>query len=66
MKIRGKAHGEMLVFGKEKKEVARIKTGIDGGTKEFSSTLDIADGVSPLYFTFRGKGKFDFLSFELK
>ena len=56
----------MLVFGKEKKEVARIKTDIDGGTKEFSSMLNIADGVSPLYFTFRGKGKFDFLSFELK
>ena len=66
MKIRGKAKGEMLVFGKEKKEVAKIKIDVDGGTKEFSSMLNIADGVSPLYFTFRGKGKFDFLSFELK
>lgn len=66
VKIRGKAKGEMLIFGKEKKEVAKIKIDIDGGTKEFSSMLNIADGVSPLYFTFCGKGKFDFLSFELK
>lgn len=60
---RGKARGQMVVKdGLDGNIVARIE--IDGTKtpKKFSAPIDVENGVKPLYFTFVGKGKFDFIA----
>lgn len=59
--VRSSARGTMHVFD-EKGEVACIAVSPSKGAKTFSAPLSVTDGVHPLKFTFRGKGKLDFLS----
>ena len=65
--VRGKAKGKITVRdGLNGNIVAVIE--IDNNreeTKSFASKLNIAQGKKPLYFTYNGKGRPDFLSFRL-
>ena len=62
--LRGVAEGTMSVTDGSK-EVASIPISAKtGGT--FSAPLSEIEGVKPLYFTFRGKGKPDFLSIAFR
>lgn len=46
--------------------VAKIEVEPCKAPAVFSSELNIEDGVKPLYFTFNGKGAFNFILFELE
>lgn len=59
--LRGRAKGTVTVKD-ENGEAAKIGVDLTKGVQTFSAPLRIADGVHPLYFTFRGKGRPDFLS----
>ncbi len=61
VKVRGTAKGVMTVRG-ENGEAAKIGIDLKKGEKTFSAPLNITDGVHPLFFTYRGSGKFDFVS----
>ena len=62
--LRGRAYGKITVKdGLDGNTVSVIGVSSKSGeTKTFTADLDIADGVKPLYFTFNGKGKPDFIS----
>lgn len=45
--------------------VARIELSPCKERKEFSAPLAVENGVKPLYFTFDGRGSFDFIGFTL-
>jgi sensor histidine kinase YesM len=66
--IRGEADGVLAVSldpeGRE--EVCPIRVSVRGETQTAEAPCRIPDGVHALYFTFRGTGVLDFLSFELK
>ena len=66
--VRGEADGVLAVSldpeGRE--EVCPIRVSVRGETQTAEAPCRIPDGVHALYFTFRGKGALDFLSFELK
>lgn len=65
--VRGKAKGKITVRdGLNGNTVAVIEIDNNRGeTKSFASKLNIAQGKKPLYFTYNGKGRPDFLSFRL-
>lgn len=66
IKLRGTAEGEVLVrteLGGE--QVARIKVKPCKRLSEFKSGMAELHGKYALYFTFYGKGSFDFTSFRL-
>ncbi|MFW2504155.1 family 43 glycosylhydrolase [Clostridium diolis] len=68
VKVRGEASGELQVKLSEKGAVvSRIKL-TDCGKEwtEFSSEFKLTSGVYPLYFIFKGKGEFDFMSFSIQ
>lgn len=60
--IRGKADGTIIVKDAlDGNTVSTISVNLDSPDyRAFESTLDIENGVKPLYFTFNGTGKFDF------
>ena len=62
--LRGKAQGSITVKdGLDGNTVGVVPVSCKNGeTKKFTSELNITDGVKPLYFTFNGKGKPDFIS----
>jgi hypothetical protein len=63
VKMRGKAKGEMIVKdGLHGDIVARIAINCGKNEQIFTADMNIADGVKPLYFTYKGKGKPDFIS----
>lgn len=66
--VRGEADGVLAVSldpeGRE--EVCPIRVSVRGETQTAEAPCRIPDGVHALYFTFRGTGALDFLSFELK
>ena len=66
--VRGEADGVLAVSldpeGRE--EVCPIRVSVRGETQTAEAPCRIPDGVHALYFTFRGTGVLDFLSFELK
>lgn len=65
--VKGNADGIMVVKAGEKgAELARISIRSQRTPKTFSAMLNQTAGKQALYFTFEGKGSFDFLSFELK
>jgi hypothetical protein len=49
-----------------REEVCPIRVSVRGETQTAEAPCRIPDGVHALYFTFRGTGVLDFLSFELK
>lgn len=59
--ILGNGVGKVVVEDSEN-VVATISV---NGKGEYSSKLDIKDGVKPLIFTYHGKGKIGFISFKL-
>lgn len=64
--VKGNAQGTLIVKDNiDGKVVAQIKITPSKGPEEFSAPLEIAKGVKPLYFTFVGKGKFDFIGIRL-
>lgn len=65
VKVCGKAGGTMVVKD-ETGVVARIKIHVQGAEGSFSSEMKITDGVHPLYFTFEGRGKFDFINISFE
>lgn len=60
VKLRGAVNGQMTVSDGEG-IVATVPV-VGKGERVYSAPLNIQDGVKPLYFTFYGKGKPDFLS----
>lgn len=42
--------------------VATIDINNGKNPQKFTANLNIENGVKPLYFTYQGKGRFDFLS----
>ena len=62
--LRGKAQGSITVKdGLDGNTVGVVPVSCKNGeTKKFTSELNLTDGVKPLYFTFNGKGKPDFIS----
>jgi hypothetical protein len=63
--MRGKANGVITVKdGLLGNIVARIDINCKGDEQIFTADLSISDGVKPLYFTYHGKGKPDFISIK--
>ena len=63
IKIKGKAEGKIIVKDSlEGTMVAIIDINSEKTPQKFTAKLDIENGVKPLYFTYQGKGRFDFLS----
>ena len=61
--VSGKACGEILVKdGLEGTMVATIDIASGKIPQKFTAKLDIENGVKPLYFTYRGKGRLNLLS----
>lgn len=61
--IKGKAEGKIIVKnGLEGTMVATIDINNGKTPQKFTANLNIENGVKPLYFTYQGKGRFDFLS----
>lgn len=64
--VRGRASGEMLVTTQPGgRPVAVIPLELHGDKKVFKAQMAELTGKQALYFTFRGKGKLDFLAFQL-
>lgn len=66
--VSGTANGEMIVSTDKQGEeiVGRIPIEIkETKWKACSAKVQIEDGVKPLFFGYRGKGKLDFIRFEL-
>ena len=64
--MRGRAMGKMVVSDRrDGSPVAEIPVSCAQGTQTFYAPLRIEKGVKPLYFTFCGKGKPDFVSISL-
>ena len=65
--MRGKAEGKMLVKdGLDGTMVAVIDINSGKLPQKFTAKLNMEDGVKPLYFTYQGKGHFDFLSISFE
>ncbi len=65
--IKGNATGKMIVKdGVDGNTVAVIDICSDKTARKFTAPLNISNGVHPLYFTYQGKGRFDFISFFLE
>lgn len=66
VKVSGKACGTITVRDDlDGETVAKIEIRSNDTPKYFTSDLSINDGVKPLYFTFNGKGRLNFISFKL-
>jgi len=64
--VRSKAKGTVLVKTQEHGEpVARIDITPTKGEKGFTAPIAVPSGKAALYFTFEGKGSFDFMSFDI-
>lgn len=61
VKVCGKANGFMTVTDGEK-EVAKIPISPTRERTDFSAPMTVTDGVHPLFFTYHGSGKLDFIS----
>ncbi len=67
VKVSGKAEGFIEVRADEYgKPVAKISVCSNGKENTFSGEYVGANGVLPLYFTFYGKGRLNFISFSLE
>ena len=65
--VKGKANGYVFVKdGLNGNIVAKIQITPCKAETEFSADINIENGIKPLYFTFSGKGNFDFYSFNLE
>ncbi|MFV0362814.1 MAG: family 43 glycosylhydrolase [Suipraeoptans sp.] len=65
--VRGTGKGIMEVSSVLKgSPAAAIVVDASSGWKEYSSDIQLPDGITDLYFTYHGEGYIDFLSFELK
>lgn len=65
--VAGNAKGYFRVTTKlGGKPISRIPVVISNERAVFEATMDTIEGVKPLYFTFHGKGKLDFISFRLQ
>ena len=65
--IKGRAKGTLYVRTSENGEaVATITVSPCKEVKEFSSAVQTSGNREALFFTFEGKGSFDFISFTLK
>lgn len=67
VKVRGNAKGTIFAStGVDGLPVAEIAVNAKPEWSEFASLLSIPNGVHPLFFTFKGEGYLDFMSFNLK
>ena len=65
--VRGKGQGKFIISDDLKGNmVAEINLKPSKEWSSYEAPLKIANGVHPLFFTYSGKGAFDFMSFELK
>lgn len=62
--IKGNAKGSITVSDGNK-TVAEVRVSPSKTYRAFKGGLNIAEGVRPLFFRFRGRGRFDFRSFEI-
>ena len=62
--LRGRARGEMRVYT-EAEELAAVIAVCGKGLRAYGASFRSASSKSPLRFVFRGKGRPDFLSFQL-
>lgn len=65
VEVCGQASGVITVTDGVK-EVAQIEIRSGKSRASFSARLNAEEGEYPLYFTYRGKGKMDFISFTLE
>jgi hypothetical protein len=66
VQVRGKAKGVFKVSASPEGEtLGEISIGPSRGWKTFEGKVRVPDGEHSLCFSFRGKGKLDFLSFTL-
>lgn len=64
--VRGKGGGQIMVGTTSAKADAVIEIGTGRGIRTYETPAEIADGRHALYFSYRGKGQVDFISFELR
>lgn len=65
--VKGSAKGKILIRNEIKGNIiGEINIDTGDNWNQFETQLSIIKGIHPLYFTFKGKGKFDMLQFELK
>lgn len=66
VKVSGNGNGVITVKdGVLGKTVAKINVRAQKKPQYFAAALTIENGIKPLYFTFNGKGRLDFISFKL-
>lgn len=67
VKVRGNGNGVFLVSTElGGKPVAEVKISAQNDWSTFSAPMKIEDDVKPLYFTYKGDGSVDFMSFTIK
>lgn len=68
LEVQGSANGELQVSETPDFSVinARIPIDLNGLGRDLAGSLQIEDGVKPLYIRFRGTGSLNFYSFELR
>ena len=69
VQIRGRTRGVLYVYAHEPGGFPAAQIAVDVNTKDWVSAgaaLRVAGSRTPLFFLYRGSGKLDFLSFELR
>ena len=67
VKVKGSAKGEFIIKdGFDGNEIGRIAINSSKDWTIFNSNLIKVRGKQALFFEFKGRGKLDFLSFEIK
>lgn len=67
IKVRGYCHGEFEVKAAwDGPALGRIPVGFTNVWKEYTTEVEIPDGIQALYFTYTGNGGAQFASFTLE
>jgi hypothetical protein len=67
VKVRGTGNGIFLVSTElGGKPVAEVKVSAQSDWSTFTAPMKIEEGIKPLYFTYKGEGSVDFMSFTIK
>lgn len=67
VKVRGNGNGVFFVSTElGGKPVSEIPVTAEVDLSVFTAPINIDKGVKPLYFTYKGEGSFDFISFTIK
>ena len=64
--VRGTAEGELIIGTFQKEKAAAIKIRPSEDWQKFTGEIHLPKGNLPLYFSYNGEGRIDFISFEIK